>query len=171
MKKLLLIPALILMSSCNGEDLEPYDPVAQLEIDLNLIDEHLSGIGEPVVIHSSGIRYSIENIGDGNYPVDGDSVATLYEIYTLDGQLIDTTDEDLARANGIYSTSRNYQPFEYKVGDGTVIDGYVIGTQLLNEGANGTFYVPSTLAYRNMSHLGLDPNEILRIKIQVEEIF
>lgn len=171
MKKLLLAALLVLVYSCNNDDEDPYDPIAQLQTDLNLIDAHLSNNGQSVIIHPSGVRYSIDAIGQGDYPVSGDSVATQYDIYTLEGRLIDTTNEDLARANSIFSASRNYDSFEYEFGRGHVIEGFDIGTGLLNEGGEGTFYVPSTLAYRNSGALGLEPNLIFRIKIKVERIY
>ncbi|OEK02044.1 hypothetical protein BFP97_11155 [Roseivirga sp. 4D4] len=171
MKKLIFLAVIALVCSCNNSDEEPYDPVAQLQIDLGLIDAHLSDNGQTVQIHPSGIRYSVNNTGNGDFPINGDSVTTQYDIYTLSGRLIDTTNEDLARANGIYSASRSYGPFKYLLGTGTVIEGYEIGTSLLNVGAEGTFYVPSTLAYRNTPAFGLERNEILRIRIDVLEIF
>ncbi len=159
------------MLACDNDDTTPYDPIAQLQRDLNLIDAHLADNGQAVVIHPTGIRYSIENMGQGDYPIAGDSVSTLYEIYALDGQLIDTTDEALARANGIYSPTRKYDDFVFEIGADDVIEGFEIGTSLLNNGGEGVFYVPSTLAYRNSIGLGLEPNQIFRIKIKVQDIF
>jgi len=171
MKKILFLAVIVLAYSCNNSDEEPYDPVAQLQIDLGLIDAHLAENGQAVLIHPTGVRYSIDNTGDGDFPIDGDSVSTHYDIYTLSGRLIDTTNEDLARANGIYTPAKSYEPFKYLLGAGTVIEGYEIGTSLLNVGAEGTFFVPSTLAYRNTPAFGLERNEILRIRIDVLEIF
>lgn len=170
MKKLMLISLLALFYSCNNDDAILYDPVAQLQTDLNLIDAHLAANGQAVIIHSTGIRYSIDNLGNGDNPIAGDSVATLYEIYALDGRLIDTTDEALARENGIYSAGVRYEAFIFQIGSGIVIEGYEIGTSLLNVGAEGTFYVPSTLAYKNTIGPGLEPNLIFRIKIRLQEI-
>ena len=69
--------------ACNGDDENPYDPEAQLQIDLGLIDDYLSDKGQAVIIHESGIRYFIEEEGGTQKPQIGDSVATDYEIYTL----------------------------------------------------------------------------------------
>lgn len=171
MKKILLIVLLVSVYTCANDTPEPYDPVAQLQIDLGLIDAHLAEVGKEVIIHSSGIRFAIENEGDNVFPVQGDSVATQYDIYTLDGVLIDTTNENIAIANGIYSASDNYERFVFKAGAGNVIEGFEIGTGLLSTGAVGTFYVPSTLAYKNSTGLGLEANQIFRINIQVQEIF
>ncbi len=171
MKKLMLLPLIVLMLACNNDDTVPYDPVLQLQTDLNLIDSHLAENGQAVKIHPTGIRYSIDNMGQGDYPTVGDSVATSYEIYALDGRLIDTTDEALARANGIYSPTGRYEDFVFEIGAGQTIEGFEIGTSLLNNGGEGTFYVPSTLAYRNSIGLGLEPNLIFRIKIKVQDIF
>ncbi|MBO3700392.1 FKBP-type peptidyl-prolyl cis-trans isomerase [Roseivirga sp. E12] len=171
MKKLLLIASLVLIYSCNNDDAEPYDPIVQLQTDLNLIDAHLANNGQAVVIHPSGIRYTIDNPGQGDFPVAEDSVATQYDIYTLEGRLIDTTNEDLARANGIYTPGKTYDRFEFLLGGGYIIDGYEIATRLLNTNAEGTFYVPSTLAYRNTPGFGLESNAILRIRLKVLEIF
>ncbi|MFY0593756.1 FKBP-type peptidyl-prolyl cis-trans isomerase [Roseivirga sp.] len=170
MKRLILVALLVSVYACNGDDLEPYDPIAQLEIDLNLIDMELASTGQAVKLHTSGIRYFIENEGEGVFPTEADSVLTHYEIYTLDGELLDTSVEDVALANGIHSTSRDYDPFLFEIGTGVVIEGYEIGTKLLNKGAYGTFYVPSTLAYRSYGQSNIGPNQVLRIKIQLEDI-
>lgn len=166
----MLISLLALFYSCDNDDESPFDRVAQLKIDLNLIDEHLSASGEAVIIHPSGLRYSIDSLGQGDFPVDGDTVSTAYDIYTLEGRLIDTSNENVARANGVYSPSRRYELIEFQLAKGHVIEGFEIGTKLLNEGAVGTFYVPSGLAYGPYSYVSGEPNQILKIKIRLQEI-
>lgn len=168
MKNSLFLLAFILLSACGNDD--RYDPVAQLDEDLEQIDAHLAEANQAVIIHSSGIRYFLEETGSGEMPEQGDSVATRYDIFTLDNRLVDTTDEDLARANGIYSPNDNYDPFVFRIGDNSVIEGYEIGVGLLNEGAQGVFYIPSTLAYRNTPRLGLERNEILIVRLKLEDI-
>lgn len=170
MKKLMLISLLVLFYSCNNDDETPLDRATQLQIDLNIIDEHLAESGQAVIIHPSGLRYSIDSAGQSVYPVDGDSVTTAYDIYTLDGRLIDTTHENVARANGVYSPNDKYQPFVFQLGKGLAIEGYEISTKLLGIGGVGTFYVPSTLAYGYYSYVSGERNQIFKIKIQLQEI-
>ena len=76
----------------------------------------------------------------------------------------------MARANGIFSESRRYEPFTFQIGADTVIKGYEISTRLLGEGGEGFFYVPSTLAYRNSPSFLFERNEILKMRIKVIEI-
>lgn len=171
MKRLILLPLLVILFGCDNNDEIPYDPVAQLQTDLNLIDAYLADNGQAVNIHPTGIRYSVDNLGQGDFPVAGDSVTTQYDIYTLNGRLVDTTNEDMARAAGIYTSNKNYGQFVFELGGGYIIEGFEIGTSLLNTNAEGFFFVPSTLAYGNSAEFGIGSNEILRIRIEVLDIF
>lgn len=39
------------------------------------------------------------------------------------GEVFDTTDADVAKESGIYRGHRDYEPLEFRVGDGTVLPG------------------------------------------------
>ena len=162
---------IVFLFACNGDDEVPYDPAAQLQIDLRLIDQYLSGNNQAVLIHPTGIRYVIDEAGNDQLPQNGDSVVTDYDIFTLAGELVDTSNEDLARQNDRYSSQRAYEPITFLIGAGTVIEGYEIGTSLLGKEGEGIFYIPSTLAYRNEAGFGIEPNQILKVRIRVIDIF
>lgn len=138
---------LILIVGCGGS--EDVDPETQLARDLSLIDQYVAEEGLDVDIAESGIRYVIRNEGNGNFPQAGEIVRVEYEVFLLNGTFVDTSIEQTARDNNAFNEQRDYAPFQFRIGGGGVIEGFDLGTRLLSLGGNGTFLLPSALAYGN----------------------
>jgi FKBP-type peptidyl-prolyl cis-trans isomerase FkpA len=148
LKKSLLFGILfVFIAGCGSSD--DYDPVIQLERDLAAIDQYVAEQGLTVEIDESGIRYVINTAGNGNFPQAGEIVRVYYEVFLLNGTFVDTNIEQTARDNNVYNEQRNYTPFQFRIAGGGVIEGFDIGTRLLSLGGQGTFLLPSTLAYKN----------------------
>ena len=112
---------------------------------------------EGVKTTASGLQYKITKEGDGKQPKKDDIVVVEYE-----GRLIDGTVFDSSKANG--------GPVTFPVSQ--VIPGWAEGIQLLKEGSDATFYIPSKLAYRYQVMPGgkIGPNSTLVFDVKLVKI-
>ncbi|MFT6215426.1 MAG: FKBP-type peptidyl-prolyl cis-trans isomerase [Roseivirga sp.] len=158
----------LFVQSCSKDDTAPFNPALQLEIDIRLIDEYVASNSLNVEIEpNSNVRYFIEEEGNGRKPGLGDTVYVNYELSLLDGTFIDTSLEQSARDNGIFSESRNYQPFGFIVGRGTVIPGFEVAALLLEEQGTGTFLIPSIYGYSIRGSANIPANANLNFRISL----
>ena len=106
---------------------------------------------------ASGLQYKITKQGEGKQPTKDDIVTVEYE-----GRLIDGTVFDSSKANG--------GPVTFPVSQ--VIPGWAEGIQLLKEGSEATFYIPSKLAYRDQVMPGgkIGPNSTLVFDVKLVKI-
>ena len=120
----------------------------QYEIDKKLIDEYLEKENIEAETHQSGLRYTIVKQGTGPLPQPGQTIRVNYTGRILNGAIFDTSDEELARAEGIYDQRREpYEPITFQLGTRGVIEGWDIGFGLLNKGTKAVLYIPSKLGY------------------------
>lgn len=112
---------------------------------------------EGVKTTASGLQYKITKEGEGKQPKKDDIVVVEYE-----GRLIDGTVFDSSKANG--------SPATFPVSQ--VIPGWTEGIQLLKEGGEATFYIPSKLAYREQGVPGskIGPNSTLVFDVKLVKI-
>jgi FKBP-type peptidyl-prolyl cis-trans isomerase len=167
-----LVVMSLFIQACSKDLPEPYNPVLQLEIDLNLIDEYVATNNLTVEIEpNSKMRYIIEEDGNDIKAVAGDTVYVNYELSLLDGTFLDTSIEQKAIDNNIFNQNRNYVPFGFIVGGRMVIPGFEIGTQLLEEEGAGTFIIPSVYGYGNSGSGSIPANTNLIFKISITKIY
>ncbi|MFC2126258.1 FKBP-type peptidyl-prolyl cis-trans isomerase, partial [Bacteroidota bacterium] len=120
----------------------------QLFKDLALMDDYFENNAIIPLETESGMRYVIHDEGDGINPEIGDEVTVHFTGYFLDGTIFDDT----------YSRG----PMRFRIGAGTVIDGWAEGVKLMSKGARFTFYMPSGIAYGLKGYRNIiDPNQIL----------
>lgn len=119
----------------------------QMDTDIALIDEYLAAEGIEALTTEEGLRYVILEEGTGPKPQVGQTVRVDYTGNVLNGPMFDTSVEEDAKAGGKYNAARTYQPFEFPLGRGQVIQGWDIGIGLLNEGTKARLFIPSPLAY------------------------
>jgi FKBP-type peptidyl-prolyl cis-trans isomerase len=166
-----LVLTSLFIQACSKDLPEPYNPVLQLEIDLNLIDQYVATNNLTVEIEpNSKLRYTINEDGNDIVPATGDTVYVNYELTLLDGTFVDTSVEQTAKDNNVYNENRNYVPFGFIVGRGMVIPGFEIGTQLLEEEGSGTFLIPSVYGYANSASGIIPANSNLIFKIAITKI-
>ncbi len=78
----------------------------------------------------------------------GDFVLIEYEVRTKDtGQLIDTTDAELAKKEGIYEEDRVYGPVLVIIGEGKLLPGIEEAIQSMDVGEEKTVEIPPEKAY------------------------
>ena len=104
------------------------------------IDELSRGFSET----SSGLRYQIEDAGDGPKVKSGEQVAVHYKGMLTDGQVFD-------------DSQYRGEPIRFRVGEGRIIPGWEEGVQLLNKGAKARFVIPPHLAYGSSGAGGVIP--------------
>ena len=139
--------------------------------DGNIIDEYLAENKLEAQVHESGIRYSTISKGSGEYAAPGKVVRVNYTGRVLDGRLFDTSVEETAKAEGVFTSGRNYEPYQFQLGTGAVIQGWDIGIALLNPGAKAILYIPSSLAYGESARSDvIGPNEILIFEVELVEV-
>ncbi|MCM4161802.1 peptidylprolyl isomerase [Antarcticibacterium flavum] len=104
---------------------------------------------------SSGLRYKIEQKGDGPKAEKGQTVSVHYKGMLPDGSVFDS------------SYKRN-QPIDFPLGKGHVISGWDEGIQLLNVGDQARFVIPSHLAYGERGAGGvIPPNATLIFDVEL----
>ncbi|MEQ6119884.1 FKBP-type peptidyl-prolyl cis-trans isomerase [Reichenbachiella sp. MALMAid0571] len=127
-----------------------------LEMDLEKIDEYIDTKSlTDVVETSSGLNYIITEQGTGDNAKDGDAISLKYKGYLLDGTVFDET------------TSGT---FDYTIGEISLIDGWEEAVSLLNEGAKGTFMLPSGIGYGKVGYQDIDSNIVLIFDIELVSI-
>lgn len=111
---------------------------------------------EGVVSTTSGLQYKIVREGEGRRPSASDTVVVHYR-----GTLIDGTEFDSSYKRG--------EPIEFPLN--RVIAGWTEGVQLMQEGAEFRFFIPSKLAYgpRGAGRV-IGPNEALIFDVELLEV-
>ena len=148
---------LILLSACNRDDctVDIHTDVDQnqLAADISAIDFYLTTNGIEAKEHSTGLRYVINEQGDGkNVDLCGNIVVD------YNGTLLDGTEFDAStRPTGF--TLRN------------LIEGWKIGIPLIQERGIITLYVPSVYAYgaSGTNTIPENSNLIFEIKLHVAQ--
>lgn len=132
MKKLIILFAIaISLISCEEEEVV-VTPAEQLEIDLKIIDDFLLENNITAQTDPSGLRYVINDLGDGATPNSSSVVAVKYEGRLMsNGSVFDSFDEP--------------EGIEFPLN--RLILGWQIGIPLIEEGGSITLYIPSGLAY------------------------
>lgn len=143
----------------------------QLQEDIATIDRYLQTNKIIAQATATGLRYVVDQPGDGPYPRSGNTVKVNYTGKTLTGKIFDTSIAETAQKHGVHNPLKTYEPFEFKLGAGQVIPGWEEGIKLLNRGAKAQFFIPSTLAYgANSRGEHIQANAILVFEIELIDI-
>jgi peptidylprolyl isomerase len=107
---------------------------------------------------SSGLRYKIEEKGNGAKAEKGKTVSVHYKGMLPDGSVFDS------------SYTRN-QPIDFALGKGQVISGWDEGVQLLSVGDKARFVIPPHLAYGERGAGGaIPPNATLIFDVELVKV-
>ena len=118
-------------------------------------DEFLGKISEGFEKTSSGLRYKIEEKGEGAKAEKGKTVSVHYKGMLTDGSVFDS------------SYKRN-QPIDFPLGKGHVIEGWDEGIQLLHVGDKARFVIPPQLGYGARGAGGvIPPNATLVFDVEL----
>lgn len=146
----------------------------QLGKDTVAIDAYLAGKSIEAQKLPSGIRYVISKPGKGPAAESGQTVSVHYAGYMLDGTYFDTSLREKAQEEGLFDPAREaqngYEPYIVTIDQTSVIPGWHEALKVLNEGAEGTFYIPSTLAYGPRANNKIKANSVLVFDLQLVDI-
>ena len=99
----------------------------------------------------SGLKYKIIQKGSGKKPENGATVFVHYAGFLENGQLFDSSIENVAKEFGKFDQRRadahQYIPLQCKAGNYPFIPGFNEGLGKLNFGDKAILFIPSNLAY------------------------
>lgn len=107
-------------------------------------DELLGELSEGFEKTESGLRYKFIAHGNGKQAEKGKTVSVHYKGMLPDGTVFD-------------SSYKRKEPIEFPLGKGHVIEGWDEGIQLLKEGDQARFVIPSKLGYGSRGAGGVIP--------------
>jgi FKBP-type peptidyl-prolyl cis-trans isomerase FklB len=100
----------------------------------------------------------------------GDTVSVNYTGKTLDKKIFDSSIEQVARDNGIFSAGRKYQPLRYAVGYGLTISGFEFAISMMHPGEKATVVFPSRLGYGTQASGGIPANSPLIFELDLVQV-
>lgn len=113
---------------------------------------YFNALKSKAVKTSSGLKYVITKKAGGKKPVNGSALYIHYAGFLEDGQLFDSSIENVAQTFGKFDQNRanqgGYQPIPFQAGrkDG-MIPGFIEGLEKLSLGDKAILFIPSHLAY------------------------
>lgn len=128
----------------------------KIEGELQVIRAWLDERGIAYQESPEGVIYTIERPGTGEKPVAGDKVKVDYTGKLLDGQEFDS------------SVKRG--PYQFVLGQGSVIPGWDKGLPLFHEGAKATLYLAPSLGYGKQGSDMIPPNSPLIFDIELVDV-
>ncbi len=112
----------------------------------------LKALREKAKKTSTGLRYLITHQGEGKKPENGQIIYVHYAGFLEDGEMFDTSLEDVARRYGKFdqrrSDARMYAPIPFETGrrEG-MIPGFLEGINKLAPGDKAIIFIPAHLGY------------------------
>ncbi len=136
---------------------------------------YLANIKSSAEKTASGLRYKIIKKGNGKKPASGSMVNIHYAGYLENGEMFDSSMEQVAKDFGKYDEQRaaqnGYSPIPFEAGrkDG-MIPGFIEGLEKLSYGDKAVIFIPAHLGYgpqgaRNV----IPPNANLIFEIEIEQ--
>ena len=135
----------------------------------------LSTLKADATVTKSGLAYVITSKTDGAAVVPGKTARTHYAVYFENGDLLDTSISEVAKAYGKYDQRREsgggYKPIEARVDpEVSLIAGFKEGLSLLKEGEKATLYLPYQIAYGEEGNSVIPPKSTLIFEVEVVEL-
>lgn len=105
---------------------------------------------------SSGLHYVItKKNAAGKTPTLGEQVVVYYKLNLLDGSFVDST-KTAAKV-----------PLKFPYINGIVFDGFLESVGLMKEGEQGTFFIPSNLAFQNQQVERVPAWSVIKAELEV----
>lgn len=106
----------------------------------------------------SGLYFKELIKGEGDHPVDGNTVTIEYIHYNLDGTILQSSYEDKT-------------PFTYMVGTGAVIKGWEEAVKLMRKGGKAWMLLPSDIGYGDYQRIkAIKPYSPLVFELELVEV-
>ena len=123
----------------------------------------------------SGLKYVITFRGRGKAVKVKNKARLNYSVYFKDGTLLETSIEEVANFNGVFSmqkkNSGRYQPILASVGQNDrMIEGFKEGVRLLEVGDKATLFLPYKIAYGENGVQGIPPMSDLIFEVEIKSL-
>jgi FKBP-type peptidyl-prolyl cis-trans isomerase FkpA len=115
------------------------------------MEAYAASISMPLTAHASGLQYQVVDMGNGPKANANSKISITYTGKLLNGK---TFDEQL---------TPNVAPWAL----GGLIEGWIIGIPLINEGGHIRLLVPSSLAYGCEQYYDIPGNSVLYFDIRL----
>jgi len=160
-KFMIMAIAIVALASClNTEDVEEVTRTEAQELaELDVYLDTLQNRGLNIDTTTLGVYYVVDSVGNGPYPVIGDTCVVKYDGFLLNGFLFDS------------STSHNTEgTYEFIMDETAFIQGWTDGMKVINEGALVYLIIPSEFAYGAMGSYPIGPYETLIFAVEMVDI-
>ena len=120
----------------------------------------------------TGLKFFINEKGDGDMVDENKVILTHYAVYFEDGNLLDTSILEVAEKFNMFDNRRaqagGYLPIEAKVGaKDMMIQGFKEGLKLLKTGDKATLFLPYYLAYGETESRGIPAKSNLIFEVEI----
>lgn len=162
----------VLLPSCVSEE-ESTEVIHQRDVKAiqDFVEATDISYTRKVEVGNSGITLLFtEEKASGVAPVEGDSLMVNYTGRFLDGRVFDTSIEQIARDNNMYSPARNYEPFAVVLGYSQVIVGWHHALYQMKEGEKAVALIPSGFAYGRRGQGPIGPNTVLAFDLELVDV-
>ncbi|PZX54704.1 FKBP-type peptidyl-prolyl cis-trans isomerase FklB [Algoriphagus ratkowskyi] len=96
----------------------------------------------------TGLRIIWQELsGSGQGVTAGDTLQVDYTGKLLSNKIFDTSIEQVAKDEGLYTSTRKYTPLSFPVGYNFLIPGFEFGVGQMEQGDKATVYIPSQFGY------------------------
>ena len=143
--------------------------IEKLKNDVSNIHKELK---EKATETSTGLKFFINEKGNGEMVDENKTILTHYAVYFEDGNLLDTSILDVAEKYNMFDSRRaqagGYSPIEAKVGPkDMMIQGFKEGLKLLKIGDKATLFLPYYLAYGETESRGIPAKSNLIFEVEI----
>jgi FKBP-type peptidyl-prolyl cis-trans isomerase len=136
-----------------------------------LQDNPISGVKEySEPIEGFYMFWQVSTSEERNAISRGDTVRVNYTGKMLNNKVFDTSIEQVAKDNNIYSSNRQYQPLRYPIGLGYTISGFEFAISMMHVGEKAIVLFPSRLGYGAQSNGEIPSNSPLIFELELLEI-
>ncbi len=124
-----------------------------------------------VITTADGLNYQVTQMGTGEKPANGDTVAVYYVAKFVDGKVFDTNIKEEAKKASIPSNPMSpYKPMRFPLGVQGMIKGWNEVMLLLPKGSKATLVVPSSLAYGDNGYQRVGPFTPLVFDVELVDV-
>jgi len=114
--------------------------------------------------------WEISTKPERNSLLRGDTVRVNYVGKSLEKRIFDTSIEQVARDNNIFSAGRKYEPLRFPVGNGFVISGFEFAVSMMHPGEKATVIFPSRLGYGSQASGSIPANSPLIFELDLVQV-
>lgn len=139
-------------------------------IELYLLENPITGVKEYKEVEEGFYMFWEVSNDAGATVVRGDTVTVDYIGSLLNEDVFDTSIEQVAKDNGIYSSSRTYAPLKFRPGYNFAIVGFEFAISLMKEGEKATVIFPSRLGYGTQPNGPVPANAPLIFEIDLKKV-